>query len=104
MAKETTKQRTGVQLDSKYAVVALPIDYALARVYTDEKGAWFKPFAYFGTFERCLTEYVRSCAHDALDADSIISITEAEKRIENAVREAEKAIKTKYPTYKVTEG
>lgn len=104
MKKEVTKQRTGVQIDDKYAVLALPIDYALARVYEDEKGTWFKPFAYFGTFERCLTEYVRTCVHDALDADSIISITEAEKRIENAVREAEKAIKTKYPTFKVVEG
>lgn len=102
MSKES-KQRSGILIDDKYGIVTLPIDYALAKVRTDEKGVYFVPFAYFGSVKRCLTEYVKQAVHDDLTVDSAISLNEAIKTIDGAFRRSAQALETSFPAFEVVE-
>ena len=101
MAKEEQRQRKGILIDDKYAVVVMQIDYALAKVKTDSIGMYFVPFAFFGTVEKCLREYVKQVVHDVLSVDSIISIGEAERRIAQAISNANNSIQSRFFDYEV---
>ena len=101
MGKEDKKRTGGILIDDKYAVVAMPIDYALAKVKSDKNGMWFEPFAYFGSIERCLKEYIRTCVHDDLTTKTVISLSEAEERIAQAFRRSADALKITFPSYTV---
>lgn len=97
------KRRTdGILIDDKYAVVTMPIDYALARVITDKAGKqYFKPFLYYGSVEKCLQAYFRESVHDDLSVDTVISLNEAAKRIDTACGRCLTAISNAFPEYKV---
>lgn len=101
MAEAEKRQRKGILIDDKYAVIVMQIDYALAKVKTDSIGMYFVPFAFFGSVEKCLREYVRQVVHDELSVDSIISIGEAERRIAQAISNVTETISSRFPDYKV---
>lgn len=96
------KRRDGILLDDKYAVVTMPIDYALAKIMTDKDGSqYFKPFLFYGSVEKCLQAYIRESVHDGLSVETSISLDEAVKRIATACDRCHTAISNAFPSYKV---
>ena len=102
MEKEPTKRTVGIDIDDKYALCVMPIDYALAKRQTDKDGkVTYKPVAFFGTVQAALRDYVKQAIHDTLDVESSISLDEAIKLIETAIERSNTAILKAFPEYSV---
>ena len=90
-----------IVLDDKYGIKALDIDYALVTFYKDRGKRAFRAVAYYSSVAKCLKEYVNLAIHSELSVKTDISISEAIKRIEDAVVRSTQVIKAAFPEYKV---
>ena len=103
MKKDHSKRTSGIDIDEKYAIVTMPMDYALAKRQKNKAGTvYYIPFAFYGTIHGCLKEYVKQAVRDALDVETSISLNEAVERVEKAVERANSVIRETFPEYRVT--
>lgn len=101
---EINAKRAGIVLDDNYAIVVMPIDYALAKIRKDKQGEiYFDPFSFHSTIAKCLQAYIREAIHDALKVQTSISLGDALKSSQEAVRHCENVISHVCPQFEVVE-
>lgn len=109
MAKENESdardERTSgiIEIDEGYAILVMPIDYALAKKVKSKKTGdiSYKAIAYVGSIEKCLKEYIRVNLHSELEGVERITVSEAVSVIQTVVGRCESAIRGAFPEYKV---
>lgn len=90
-----------IVLDDKYGIKAIDIDYALVKFFLRKGIRDYKAVAYYSSVAKCLKEYVNLSIHDELDVKADISLSEAAKRIDDAITRSNNVIKATFPEYKV---
>lgn len=90
-----------IVLDDKYGIKAVDIDYALVKFFLRKGIRDYKAVAYYSSVAKCLKEYVNLTIHDELEVKTDISLSEALKRINDAITRSNNVIKAAFPEYKV---
>ena len=105
MSNREESRKGSIFIDDKYAILTMPINYALARIrYTKKGERYIEPFAYYASVHQCLMEYAKQTVHDALDVETDISLREALKLAQEAVERSEEAIRASCPWIQIDDG
>lgn len=100
--KEERNRTDGIQIDDKFGILVMPIDYALAKIKKGKDGkTYFKPYHYFGSIQKCLEDYLKEAVHSDLESKANISLNEAVETITDTFRRSAQALEKCFPEYEV---
>jgi hypothetical protein len=99
---EKTTRTNGIQIDDKFGILVMPIDYALAKIRKGKDGkVYFTPYHYFGSIQKCLEDYLKEAVHSDLGTKGYISLNEAVETIVHAFSRSAQALEKCFPEYEV---
>lgn len=88
-----------IDIDERYAIKVVDIDYALIK--RSGSGKSEQTIGYWSSIDKCLSAYLRESVHDGLGALGRTNLKEGMKVFKETLAACEERIAAGYPEYKV---